>query len=47
MIGGRTEIIAHLGYPTESFTAVMIDDRPIFGRGLEWQCCTSQTLSAG
>src|SRR5438270_12068639 len=24
MISGRTEIIAHLGYPTESFTAPMI-----------------------
>jgi shikimate dehydrogenase len=24
MIGGRTQIIAHLGYPTESFTAPMI-----------------------
>src|ERR1700675_695546 len=24
MINGRTEIIAHLGYPTESFTAPMI-----------------------
>jgi shikimate dehydrogenase len=24
MITGRTEIIAHLGYPTESFTAPMI-----------------------
>jgi hypothetical protein len=24
MISGRTEIIAHLGYPTESLTAPMI-----------------------
>src|SRR5213082_1107682 len=24
MISGRTELIAHLGYPTESFTAPMI-----------------------
>ena len=24
VIGGRTQIIAHLGYPTESFTAPMI-----------------------
>jgi hypothetical protein len=34
MISGRTEIIAHLGYPTESLTAPMIDG-PNFGRGLE------------
>ena len=24
MINGRTELIAHLGYPTETFTAPMI-----------------------
>jgi len=28
MISGRTEIVAHLGYPTESFTARMILRRP-------------------
>jgi shikimate dehydrogenase len=34
MISGRTEIIAHLGYPTESFTAPMIDDPQFSGRVL-------------
>jgi hypothetical protein len=34
MISGRTEIIAHLGYPAESFTAPMIDDRQFSGEAL-------------
>jgi hypothetical protein len=34
MISGRTEIIAHLGYPTGSFTAVMIDDPQFSGEVL-------------
>ena len=34
MISGRTQVIAHLGYPTESFTAPMIYNptRSLFSR---------------
>jgi shikimate dehydrogenase len=35
MITGRTEIIAHLGYPTESFTAPMIYNPWFEHRGIE------------
>jgi shikimate dehydrogenase len=35
MITGRTEIIAHLGYPTESFTAPMIYNPWFEHRGLD------------
>jgi shikimate 5-dehydrogenase len=34
MINGRTEIIAHLGYPTESFTAPMIYNPWFQSRGI-------------
>src|SRR6478752_10079998 len=35
MITGRTEIIAHLGYPTESFTAPMIYNPWFAHRGID------------
>src|SRR5213075_1898171 len=35
MISGRTEIIAHLGYPTESFTAPMIYNPWFAQRGID------------
>ena len=35
MISGRTEIIAHLGYPTESFTAPMIYNPWFEHRGID------------
>ena len=35
MISGRTEIIAHLGYPTESFTAPMIYNPWLEHRGID------------
>ena len=35
MISGRTEIIAHLGYPTESFTAPMIYNPWFAHRGID------------
>src|ERR1700686_5603249 len=35
MISGRTEIIAHLGYPTESFTAPMISNPGLEHRGID------------
>ena len=35
MITGRTEIIAHLGYPTESFTAPMIYNPWFEHRGVD------------
>jgi len=35
MISGRTEIIAHLGYPTESFTAPMIYNPWFAARGID------------
>jgi shikimate dehydrogenase len=35
MISGRTGIIAHLGYPTESFTAPMIDNPWFAHRGID------------
>ena len=35
MIGGRTQIIAHLGYPTESFTAPMIYNPWFAARGID------------
>src|SRR5437764_15104391 len=34
MINGRTEIIAHLGYPTETFTAPMIYNPWFASRGI-------------
>ena len=34
MISGRTQIIAHLGYPTESFTAPMIYNPWFAQRGI-------------
>ena len=34
MITGRTEIVAHLGYPTESFTAPMIYNPWFAHRGI-------------
>jgi shikimate 5-dehydrogenase len=34
MINGRTELIAHLGYPTESFTAPMIYNPWFVSRGI-------------
>ena len=35
MISGRTELIAHLGYPTESFTAPMIYNPCFAARGID------------
>ena len=35
MITGRTEIIAHLGYPTQSFTAPMIYNPWFARRGID------------
>src|SRR5437016_1488327 len=35
MINGRTELIAHLGYPTESFTAPMIYNPWFAARGID------------
>src|ERR1700751_3684228 len=35
MISGRTELIAHLGYPTESFTAPMIYNPWFAHRGID------------
>jgi shikimate dehydrogenase len=35
MISGRTELIAHLGYPTESFTAPMIYNPWFAARGID------------
>jgi hypothetical protein len=35
MISGRTEVIAHLGYPTGSLTAPMIDDLEFSGEVLK------------
>ena len=35
MISGRTEVIAHLGYPTESFTAPMIYNPWFDSRGID------------
>jgi shikimate dehydrogenase len=35
MISGRTEIIAHLGYPTESFTAPIIYNPWFAHRGID------------